>query len=399
MSGLGLALRNPALLVLLGAHFTSDLFSGILPIYLPYIKERFSLTNAAAGLAILAFSGMSSLTQPFFGYVADRMMRRWFLPATILWSAVFIALIGFAPAFPVFLVCAGLAGVGSGAFHPLGAATVAKVTDEQHRNGTMSLYTVGGTLGWGLGPLVAVALLAGIGPTGSAVLLLPAVIVAALVFRHMAMVERMKQARARLTTARESAGSPPWFLVGRVVGVTMLRSWTFLSILQFIPIWYSELGYSPTLYGPLVTVMIFAGAFGTLLGGLFADRLGPRRVVIGTLAAAIPALLIFVGFPGPWALATGFALGMFADASISVTLVMAQRLVPGSIGIASGVILGLGFVTGGIGVPLTGRLADTIGIQPALMSLAVLPALAILLALTLPGDAMARRPVLAPATR
>lgn len=398
MATLLLALRNQALLILMMAHFTNDLFGGILPMYLPVMKERFELSNAAIGFAILAYSGMSSLTQPLFGYFSDRQGRRWYLAATLVWSASFIAMYGFAPSYPVFLLLAALAGIGSGAFHPIGASTVAQVTDERHRNGSMSLYTVGGTIGWGIGPLVAVALLTGFGASGSVWLIVPGLLIAALLYQRMGMVERLRRARATVGGA-VSGERANWGLLARIVAVTMLRSWTFLSVLQFLPIWYDELGYGPGFYGPLVTLIILAGSAGTLLGGIFADRIGPRRVVAGSLALAIPALMLFLGFPGPLAFATGLLFGALADASLSVTLVMAQKLVPGRIGIASGVILGLGFVTGGIGVPITGRLADTVGIQTALMSLGIVGALAVLLALTLPSDRERAAPAMIPAPR
>ncbi|MDP9363421.1 MAG: MFS transporter, partial [Chloroflexota bacterium] len=158
-------------------------------------------------------------------------------------------------------------------------------------------------------------------------------------------------------------------------------------VLQFIPIWYDDLGFGRGFYGPLVTTVILAGAVGTLFGGALADRLGQRRIVVVSLALAIPALLLFAGVPGRYALLTGALFGLACDASLSVTLVMAQRLVPGRVGVTSGVILGLGFITGGVGVPITGRLADAIGIQGALMSLGVLCALGALIALTIPREA------------
>jgi MFS transporter, FSR family, fosmidomycin resistance protein len=99
----------------------------------------------------------------------------------------------------------------------------------------------------------------------------------------------------------------------------------------------------------------------------------------------IPALLLYVAFPGPQGIFLAALFGFFCDSSLSITLVMAQRLVPGRVGVASGVILGLGFVTGGIGVPITGRIADLFGMQVALASLSILLAIGSLVALTLPS--------------
>lgn len=399
MSSLLLALRNPALLILMLGHFTNDLFGGVLPLYMPVMKERFDLSNAAIGFAILAYTSMSSLSQPLFGYLSDRRGRRWYMAATLVWSAGFVGLYGLAASYPVFLLLAALAGLGSGAFHPLGASTASQVSEPRFRNGAMSLYTVAGSFGWGLGPLVAVALIAWFGPRGSALLIVPGVTVAVLIYRQMGMVERTRRARATVAAIAVGGARPAWGELGRVMLVTMLRYWAFHSVVQFVPIWYSELGYGPGFYGALTTLIILAGCVGTLLGGIVADRIGPRRIVVASLSLLIPALLIFLGFPGPLAFVTGVAVGMLAEASLSVTLVMAQQLVPGRVGVTSGVILGLAFVTGGIGVPVTGRIADAIGIQAALLSLSVLVALAVGLALTLPADRGRAAPLLTPATR
>jgi FSR family fosmidomycin resistance protein-like MFS transporter len=164
------------------------------------------------------------------------------------------------------------------------------------------------------------------------------------------------------------------------------------------PLWYAELGFARSFYGPLASLIIVGGAVGTLVGGGLADRVGQKQVVAGTIALTAPALLLYAAFPGPQGLLLGMLFGFFCDASLSVTLVMAQRLVPGRVGIASGVILGLGFVTGGIGVPITGRLADLFGMPTALASLAALLVAASLIALTLPGDHQVAREVAPAAT-
>jgi FSR family fosmidomycin resistance protein-like MFS transporter len=376
--------RSRALVVLMLGHFSNDMLAGVLPILFPIMKLQFGLTNAQIGLVTLAFTAMSSLTQPLFGYFSDTHSRRWFVPATLLWGSACAALLGFVETYVAFIALAGLAGIGSGAFHPLGASNAAAVSRDEHRNAAMSWYTVAGGLGYGLGPIVGSILFAVFGRHGTLWLLVPGATVAALIWSQMRVVERAREARAAV--ARTVHAAPRWRLLSRVVVVTMLRSWVFLSVLQMSPVWYSELGFGREFYGPLAAVIILAGAVGTLFGGGFADRIGQRRVVASTIALTIPALLLYVAFPGPQGLILAALFGFFCDASLSVTLVMAQRLVPGRIGIASGVILGLGFVTGGVGVPITGRIADLFGMQTALASLAVLLALASALALTLPSD-------------
>jgi FSR family fosmidomycin resistance protein-like MFS transporter len=381
--------RSRALVVLMLGHFSNDMLGGVLPVLFPSMKLQYGLTNAQLGLVTLAFTATSSLTQPLFGYFSDTHGRRWFVPATLIWGALCAACYGFVTSYLAFIALAALAGIGSGAFHPLGASNAAAVSQDEHRNSAMSFYTVAGGIGYGLGPIVGSLLLGAFGPRGTLGLLVPGFTAATLIWPQMRLVERAREARA--ATTRALRASSDWGALSRVILVTMLRSWVFLSVLQLSPIWYSEIGFSQAFYGSLAAVIILAGAAGTLLGGGLADRIGQRRVIVTTLLLAIPALLLYVAFPGPHGLLLAALVGFFCDASLSITLVMAQRLVPGRIGVASGVILGLGFVTGGIGVPITGRIADLFGMQVALASLTVLLALGSLVALTIPTSSATAR--------
>jgi MFS transporter, FSR family, fosmidomycin resistance protein len=385
VSSFGKAIRNQALVVLMLGHFTNDMFAGVLAIMFPVLKLKFGLSNAEIGLATLAYTTCSSLTQPLFGHLADRHARRWYAPLAILWGSLFVSFYGFAPTFPLLLACAAMAGMASGAYHPIGASNAAAVTEPNYRNGAMSLYTVAGTSGYALGPLVTTVLLAVVGPTGTGFLIIPGVIASILILSRMGIVERSRAARAAFT-ANVVHARAAWGPGARIIGVTMLRSWIFLAVLQFTPIWYDDLGFGRAFYGPLTTIIILGGAIGTLAGGFMADRMGQKQVVVSTLVLTIPAVVLYALFPGPQALILGFIFGFFADASLSVTLVMAQNLVPGRVGVATGVILGLGFITGGVGMPITGAIADRMGIQAALALLAALALAASLLALTIPSD-------------
>jgi FSR family fosmidomycin resistance protein-like MFS transporter len=324
-----------------------------------------------------------------FGYLSDRFGRHWFVPVPLVWGSCFVALYGFAGSYGAFLVLAALAGVGSGAYHPLGASNAAAVTSERERNTALSIYTAGGTTGYSLGPLVAVVLLAAFGPHGTVVLLAPGLIVAGLIFTQTGRVARERVRRQVAVVA--SAGPLELGILARVIGVVMLRSWVAMAPIQFLSVWYDDLGYRSAFYGALSTTVIISGVAGTLTGGVLADRIGARRVIVGSLLLAIGPLLLFAGFPGPAAFLTGALFGIFIDTSLSVTLVAAQRLLPGRTGIASGVILGLGFITGGVGVPITGRIADAVGIQTAIASLGVLAVAAAALATTIPWERLGSR--------
>src|SRR4051812_646664 len=336
-------------------HFANDMLGGVLPVLFPSMKLQYGLSNAQLGLVTLAFTATSSLTQPLFGYFSDTHGRRWFVPATLIWGALCASCYGFITSYLAFIALAALAGIGSGAFHPLGASNAAAISNDEHRNTAMSFYTVAGGIGYGLGPIIGSLLLAAFGPRGTLGLLVPGFTAATLIWPQMRLVQRAREARAVATRAMR--GAAEWGVLSRVILVTMLRSWAYLSVLQMSPIWYSELGFSQAFYGALAAGIILAGALGTLCGGSLADRIGQRRVIVAALLLTIPALLLYVAFPGPQGIFLAALFGFFCDSSLSITLVMAQRLVPGRIGVASGVILGLGFVTGGVGVPSTRPLA------------------------------------------
>lgn len=393
-------LRNRALVTLMFGHFSNDLLAGFLTVFLPVARDRFDLSNGQAGLIALSYASASSVSQPFFGWAADRRFLTWLPPAVLIWGGVCTASYGLAPSYGVLLACAAAAGIASGAYHPLGASGASAVTDPRTRNTAMSLYTVGGTSGFALGPVVGVVALWAFGPAGSVVFLPLALVAAVAMARQMPAVAERLAARAlvpspvsRLTSGQGATDTAetPWPVLSRVVGVVMLRAWIFLSVLQFLPIWYDDLGYGGGFYGPLVSTVILAGAAGTLTGGYLADRIGGRRVLLASLLGSLPFLLLIAAVPGPVVFVAGAAFGLTADASLAVTLVAAQRLLPGRTGVASGIILGLGFVTGGIGVPITGRIADAVGIPLALAMLSVLGILATALALTIPPAALSTR--------
>jgi MFS transporter, FSR family, fosmidomycin resistance protein len=188
-----------------------------------------------------------------------------------------------------------------------------------------------------------------------------------------------------------SAGRVPLFAIAVVIGVMMSRSWTVNVFQAFTPTWYEQLGYGPGFYGPLATTLVLASAVGTVGCGTLADRFGRRSVILATLVLSIPAILLFTMFPGPWAFASAILIGFLAASTAPLMLLMAQQLMADRAGLASGLVMGLGFVTGAIGIPINGAIADSIGLQRSLMTHVVLVIATIALAWFLPSESEMER--------
>lgn len=381
-------LLNRGLVMLMAGHFTVDLYSGLLPVLYPILRERLALDLAAIGLIATVFTTALSISQPLFGLFVDRFGSRWLGPLAVLWMGGFFALIGFAPSYPAILGLAVLAALGSGAYHPLGASNVPLVTAPERRNTAFSFFTVGGTSGFALGPLIGAAIFGIFGLRGSLVVLPVALGVAAWLAFGLRAIDLRRHA-----PQPDSSNAPRRALQLRpllaVLGIVMLRSWTFMVLVNFLPILYQSLGYGARFYSPLLFVVIISGSLGTIVGGLVADRFSRKAAISGSLLLLGPAIWLLLAFPGPGAFALGALAGFVADFSLPATLTLAQGLMPGRVGVTTGLILGIGFVTAGIGVSITGALGDRIGLAPALTLLPLLLIGALALTFFVPGD---RRP-------
>jgi FSR family fosmidomycin resistance protein-like MFS transporter len=374
-------LRNGKLLTLMLGHLTVDSYVGVIPVLYPVLIGRFQLSLATVGLVSLAYGGMAAISQPLFGVIADRFGTR-LTGVALGWTALTFALIGFVPTFPLLLVVACLSGLGSGAFHPFGALDVRALLPAWKRSFGMSVYVTAGTVGVAIGPLVGIVLFGALGIHGTGLLVIPGL--AAGLYLHW----RMRAAVPPVAHAsRAAAGQAvPVLALAMVIGVMMSRSWTVGAFQAFTPTWYAQLGYGPEFYGPLVTTFVLASAVGTVGCGSLADRYGRRTVILGTLVLSAPAILLYTLFPGPWAFVTAILIGFLAASTAPLMLLMAQQLMASRAGLASGLVMGLGFVTGAIGVPINGAIGDAIGLQRSLMTHVILVLATIVLAWFLPRE-------------
>jgi MFS transporter, FSR family, fosmidomycin resistance protein len=385
-------LRNGKLLTLMLGHLTVDSYVGVIPVLYPILIGRFQLSLATVGLVSLAYSGMAAISQPLFGVIADRFGTR-LTGLALAWTALTFALIGFVPSFPLLLVVACASGLGSGAFHPFGALDVRALLPAWRRGFGMSVYVTAGTVGVAIGPLVGIILFGALGIHGTGLLVIPGLATGAYLLWRM----RAPAAQAARPRSGTVAGQAvPVFALAMVIGVMMSRSWTVYVFQSFTPTWYAQMGYGPAFYGPLVTTLVLASAVGTVGCGSIADRYGRRTVILGTLVLSAPAILLYTMFPGPWAFASAILIGFLAASTAPLMLLMAQQLMASRAGLASGLVMGMGFVTGAIGVPINGAIADAIGLQWSLMTHVILVLGTIIIAWFLPSEEQMERLVVKP---
>jgi FSR family fosmidomycin resistance protein-like MFS transporter len=383
----GRVLRNRALATLMLGHFTVDMYVGVIPMLYPLFRDKFDLSLETVGYVSLAYGGAASLSQPLFGVLADRRGTR-FVGLALLWTAATFALLGFVPSFAALIALAALSGLGSGLYHPLGALNARAVIDERERNTAMSVYVTGGTLGVASGPLVGAAILWALGLHGTILMAIPGALICVVMLRQGRVIAERVPRRVRGSAI--TVQPVPLAVMGVIIGMMMLRAWTIAGVQTFLPTWYSELGYGRLMQSGLVTTLLISTALGTVGSGTLADRFGRRLPLILSSFLSVPTILLFAQFPGPWAFVTAALMGFLAASTLPLLLVIAQELMAGRAGLASGLIMGLGFAMSAIGMPITGRIGDEWGLQDAMRFQATIGAATFVLAWLLPTEGRIR---------
>jgi MFS transporter, FSR family, fosmidomycin resistance protein len=378
-------LDRRALAVLASGHLLADATQGVVPALLPFLISERGLSYAAASALVLASTVSSSVIQPLFGHYSDRRPRPWLMPAGVAVGGGGVAVAGLTASYPLLVLAILVSGVGVAAFHPEGARLVRHVSGNR-RATAMSVFSVGGTAGFALGPALVTALVLAFGLRGTLFLLVPAGAVALLLVRELPRL-------ARARTADETAGggarvhaADAWGPFLTIAGVATLRSFTFYGLLTFVPLYFvASLGASDAEGSSALTVLLLGGIAGTLIGGRLADRIGRRPVLIGSMALLPPLIALLLQVErGPILVLALALVGAMVVASYTVTVVMGQEYLPSRVGVASGVTLGLAIGMGGVGASVLGIVADHFSLDTVMVIVAALPLAALALTLTLP---------------
>src|ERR687888_217044 len=365
-----------AMTLLSAGHLGTDFANGALPALLPFLVDRFGLSYTLAATLMLASAASSSLIQPLFGLWSDRRGALWLLPTGVAVAGVGIALAADAPSYWLVLLLVVVSGVGVAAYHPEGSKFAAYASGVRRASG-MSAFSIGGNVGFALGPIAATPLVVAFGLRGGSLL-------AAVPFlRGFAPAG---EARARQATGEDRRGA-----MALLLGVIAFRSLAWFGLVTFVPLWEVSLGHSKAHGNHLLALMLLTGGLGTIVAGPAADRLGRRPVLLASLVATAPLILAFVlvgGIPGAIALAV---VGACVTGTFGVTMVMSQEYLPRHIGMASGLSIGLSIGLGGIAAVALGAVADAVDLRTALYVCAAAPVAAIFLALPLPSSRPGRR--------
>jgi MFS transporter, FSR family, fosmidomycin resistance protein len=376
-------------------HLATDLAQGSLPALLPYLVDKFDLTYTLAAALVLAATFSSSVIQPAFGLWSDARGALWLLPAGVALAGLGMGAAAIAPDYWVVVLCVLAAGVGVAAYHPEGSKFASYVSGARRASG-MAFFSVGGNVGFALGPILAAALILAFGLEGAALFALPGLVVAAgllLVLPYLSDFAPPADLSGEGGPAEAERRGLTLLLV--VVG---LRSVAHMGLFTFIPLWEESQGHSAA-YGTWVLGgFLIAGAVGTLAGGRLADRYGRRPVLRWSFVVATPLILIYVLVGGPVGIAAVILAGAAVIGTFGVSLVMSQEYMPGRVGMASGLSIGLAIGLGGVAAVTLGAVADTVDLRTAVLATALGPGLALLVSMFLPPAPSRRRVEPAPAT-
>ena len=348
-------------------HFLNDMASSLLPAIYPMLKSSFDLSFAQIGAITLIYQGIASVLQPLVGLYTDRRPQPYSLPFGMGCTLVGLAILAYATNFPVLLAGAALLGIGSGIFHPE-SSRMARLASGGAHGFAQSLFQVGGNFGNSTAPLLAAFVIL---PRGQGSIAWFAV-AALLGIVLLTIVGRWFKAAGhdRPTPARSSSAAPglPAVQVRRAIVVLIaliFSKFFYLSSITSYYIFYLMHQFNlPTEQAQLCLFLFLASAaVGTFMGGPIGDRIGRKRVIWGSILGVLPFTLAlpYVGLSATIALSV--IIGLVLSSAFSAIVVYAQELMPGRIGMVSGLFFGFAFGMAGIGAAVLGVLADWTSIQ------------------------------------
>jgi MFS transporter, FSR family, fosmidomycin resistance protein len=378
------------------SHLLNDTVQALIPAIYPLLKTSFGLTFSQVGLMSMTLLVTASLLQPVVGFYTDRHPLPYSLVAGMSFSLVGLLVLAGARSFPGLIGGASLMGVGSAVFHPE-SSRVARMASGGRHGLAQSLFQVGGNVGSSFGPLLGAFLVLPHGQSSLAWCSLIALAGMAVLWKVGGWYGRQRSMMpASAATAggagdRGATGRIGWSIA--ILGALIFSKYFYLAGLNSYYTFYLISRFQVSVRTAQLDLFVFlaAVAAGTILGGPIGDRFGVRYVIWGSILGVLPFTLMLPHATLFWTPILTVVIGLILASAFSAIVVYAQELVPGRVGLISGVFFGFAFGMGGLGAAVLGRLADSIGIEAVYRICAFLPAIGIL-AILLP-DVDHDRPV------
>ncbi len=364
-------------------HLMNDTMQSLLPSIYPILKTAFHLNFGQIGLLTLTFQMTASILQPFIGLFTDRKPLPYSLPIGMLFTLAGLLLLSIAPTFPFLLLAASLIGMGSAVFHPE-SSRVARLASGGRLGLAQSVFQVGGNTGAAIGPLLAAFIVLPHGQRGVAWFSLVALVAIVV----LTQVSRWYKPRLGYLKKRSTkhADQETGLSRGRVVSAIavlialVFSKYFYLASFTSYYTFYLITRFHLGVRSSQIHLFVFLGAVaaGTLIGGPIGDRIGRKTVIWCSILGVLPLTMLLPYANLFWTSVLSILVGLGLASAFPAILVYAQELVPGRVGMISGLFFGFAFGMGGIGAAILGRIADATSILFVYKICAYLPAIGLL---------------------
>ncbi|MCU5325087.1 MFS transporter [Bacillus cereus] len=361
-------------------HFLNDSMQAVVPALFPILEKTMNLSYMQVGWIAFALNMTSSIMQPVFGMYSDKKPSPFLLPLGMFSSMLGMIGLAFAPNFIIVIISVLFIGLGSAVFHPEGAR-VAYMAAGTKRGLAQAIYQVGGNTGNSLAPIFTALIFVPLGQIGSlGFTAFAAVGIVLLIFvsnwyrNELATGAVRRKKRAALEAENAIVSTHIKFVILLLVFLTFVRSWYGAGIGNFYQFYLIEhYGLSIKNAQYFVFAFMIAGVLGTFFGGPLADRFGKKTIIVFSMLGSAPLALLLPHVSLVWVVPLFLCIGFISSSSFSVIVVYAQELVPGKVGMVSGLIVGLAFGLGALGSVVLGKLADIYSLQFIMLLCSCLP--------------------------
>ncbi len=366
-------------------HFTGDFYSSFLNPLMPAFVDHFGLTLTQVGIITGISRFLAFVVQPPIGYIADHYKTRVFILGGPFLVITLTSLMGIAPTFWILILLVAVGSIGSSMFHPSVAGMISTYSG-RNLGFSLSVFNMGGTLAFGVGPMFITWFVATYGLQSMPVTMIPGLIT--MIYLYVIVpspkCEGLKDF-GLIGSLREVFGAV-WKPILMIWLIMASRAFVSQSLLTYLPVHYARQGHSLVSIGGVVSLFTIAGAFSGLIAGHLSDRIGFKPVFYGAHLLTTPAIYLMMHTSGTWLYLHAFITGCFALATLPLGVALAQKLAPKGKSMASSLMMGFALGTGGVMTPITGKLADIFSIAPVLNVIAVVPVLTMVLIYLLPEE-------------